>query len=44
MHALEEMDADGLLAADVEEAVMNGEVVAALTEDPRGTRFVADLD
>jgi Domain of unknown function (DUF4258) len=39
-HALEEMDADGLIEADVEQAVMNGSVVAVLTEDPRGTRFV----
>ena len=40
IHALEEMDEDGLSEADVEEAVMNGALVATLTEDPRGRRFV----
>ena len=39
-HALDEMDEDGLTDADVRQAIMNGEVVATLTEDPRGTRFV----
>ena len=40
IHALEEMDEDGLTEADVEQAAMNGAVVATLTEDSRGTRFV----
>jgi len=40
IHALEEMDEDGLTFADVEQAVMSGAIVAILTEDPRGTRFV----
>ena len=34
------MDKDGLTEGDVAEVVMNGAVVATLTEDPRGTRFV----
>ncbi len=40
IHALEEMDEDGLTDADVKRAVMKGAIVATLTEDPRGTRFV----
>jgi len=40
IHALDEMDEDGLTDADVEQAVMKGGVVATLTEDPRGSRFV----
>jgi len=34
------MDEDGLTDADVKRAVMKGAIVATLTEDPRGTRFV----
>ena len=39
-HALEEMDADDLIEEDVRHAILHGEVVATLTDDPRGTRFV----
>ena len=37
---LEEMDEDQLVDLDVYEAIMKGNVVAKLTGDPRGTRFV----
>jgi hypothetical protein len=40
IHALEEMDEDGLRDADVYEVIMRGKVVARLTGDLRGTRFV----
>lgn len=40
IHALEEMDEDQLADSDVYEATMKGKVVAKLTADPRGTRFV----
>jgi hypothetical protein len=40
VHALEEMDDDGLLESDVHEVMMQGKIVAKLTGDPRGTRFV----
>jgi hypothetical protein len=40
VHALEEMDDDGLQESDVQEVLMRGKVVARLTSDPRGTRFV----
>lgn len=40
IHALEEMDEDHLADSDVYEAIMKGNVVAKLTGDPRGTRFV----
>jgi len=40
MHALEEMDEDGLVEADVRRALLNGELRARLTDDPRGIRFV----
>ena len=40
LHALEEMDDDGVEDADVVHAVMKGAVVATLTDDPRGTRLV----
>jgi hypothetical protein len=39
-HALEEMDDDGLLESDVNEVIMRGKIVAKLTGDPRGLRFV----
>jgi uncharacterized protein DUF4258 len=39
-HALEEMDDDGLLESDVNDVIMRGKVVAKLTGDPRGLRFV----
>ena len=37
---LEEMDDDGLLESDVHEVMMRGKIVAKLTGDPRGARFV----
>jgi len=40
IHALEEMDEDHLADPDVDEVIMKGKVVAKLTGDPRGTRFV----
>ena len=40
IHALEEMDEDQLADSDVYEATMKGKIVARLTGDPRGTRFV----
>lgn len=39
-HALEEMDDDGLLESNVNEVIMRGKIVAKLTGDPRGLRFV----
>lgn len=43
-HALEEMDADDLIEEDIRHAILHGEVVATLTDDPRGTRFVVQGD
>jgi Domain of unknown function (DUF4258) len=40
IHALEEMDEDALIDSDVYEVVMRGKVVAKLTGDMRGPRFV----
>lgn len=40
VHALEEMDDDGLLESDVHDVMMRGKIIAKLTGDPRGTRFV----
>lgn len=40
VHALEEMDEDDLEETDVRFAILNGELSAELTDDPRGTRFV----
>ena len=40
IHALEEMDADDLVEEDVYRALLHGDLVAELTEDPRGIRFV----
>jgi hypothetical protein len=39
-HALEEMDEDGLAAEDVRQVILQGSVVAVLTDDPRGDRSV----
>lgn len=39
-HALDEMDEDGLSDADVRQVLLHGRLVAKLTDDPRGTRFV----
>ncbi len=40
VHALEEMDEDDLDKADVQNAVLHGDISAELTDDPRGTRLV----
>lgn len=40
IHAIEEMDEDQLVDSDVYEVIMRGKVVAKLTGDPRGRRFV----
>ena len=39
-HALDEMDEDNLLIEDVLNAILTGNIVAELKDDPRGTRFV----
>jgi hypothetical protein len=39
-HALEEMDEDSLTEEDIRWVILRGEVVAELTDDPRGIRFV----
>lgn len=39
-HALEEMDDDRVLESDVVDVIMRGKLVARLTGDPRGLRFV----
>jgi hypothetical protein len=39
-HALEEMDDDRLLQSDVLEVIRRGKLVAKLTGDSRGLRFV----
>lgn len=40
VHALEEMDEDRLDEIDVRHSILNGEITAELTDDPRGVRFV----
>lgn len=40
IHALEEMDEDGLTDADVRQAHLQGRLVTKLMDDPRGIRFV----
>lgn len=40
MHALEEMDEDDLTEVEVRRALLEGELRARLTDDPRGLRFV----
>ena len=40
VHALEEMDDDDLLDSDVLEVMMRGNVIAKLTGDQRGPRFI----
>ena len=40
VHALEEMDEDDLTESDVRYAILHGEIIAELTDDPRGIRFV----
>ena len=39
-HALEEMDEDGLTEADVHRVLRTGKIVAELTNDPRGHRYI----
>jgi hypothetical protein len=39
-HALEEIDDDGLLESDVLKVLMRGKIVAKLTGDTRGVRYV----
>ena len=39
-HAIEEMAEDLLTILDVEEAVLNGRVIRAEKDDPRGTKYV----
>jgi hypothetical protein len=38
-HAIEEMAEDGLLLADVENAVVLGAITKTETDDPRGARY-----
>ena len=40
LHALEEMDEDGLVEEDVRHAMLHGRIESELTDDPRGGRFV----
>jgi hypothetical protein len=40
VHALEEMDEDDLDEMDVRFAILRGDVISELTDDPRGLRFV----
>jgi hypothetical protein len=40
LHALEEMDEDGLFEEDVRHAILHGSLESELTDDPRGVRFV----
>lgn len=39
-HALAEMDEDDLTELDVRQVILRGDLVARLTDDPRGIRFV----
>lgn len=39
-HALEEMDEDNITEGDVRQTLLHGSLVAKLTDDPRGIRFV----
>lgn len=38
-HAVDEMAEDGLTIFDIESAVLNGEIMKAETDDPRGPRY-----
>jgi hypothetical protein len=40
VHALDEMDEDDLTDAHVHRVVLRGTLMATLTDDPRGPRFV----
>ena len=39
-HAIEEMAEDGLDIFDVETAILNGQLVRTVRDDPRGTRYI----
>lgn len=39
-HALEEADDDGILAQDIIEVLLTGDLDSEYTDDPRGTRYV----
>lgn len=39
-HSLEEMDDDDLGEADVRKVILDGAIIAELTDDPRGVRCV----
>lgn len=39
-HALDEMDADELFEDDVMAVLLEGRIVATMTDDPRGPRYV----
>ena len=39
-HALEEMDEDDLSEIDLRHAILHGSLLAELTDDPRGKRFI----
>jgi hypothetical protein len=45
-HALEEADADNLTLDDILEVLLNGDLDATYTDDPRGPRYVirGDVD
>jgi hypothetical protein len=38
-HANEEMSEDDLVAADVEQVILTGQITHRFTRDPRGTRY-----
>lgn len=42
IHAVEEMAEDDLDLLDIEEAVLNGQVVARHNDDPRGTKYTVE--
>jgi hypothetical protein len=40
VHAIEELDEDDLTEADAHDVLLGGKLVAELTDDPRGSRYV----
>jgi hypothetical protein len=42
MHAMEEMAEDSLDIIDVEQAILNGQIVATEKDDPRGTKYIIE--
>ena len=38
-HANEEMSEDNLVAEDIEEIILTGQITRRFTHDPRGTRY-----